>query len=228
MRHLGLRVLACIALLAAASVSYATSYTQNSNLSSFTSQVNTYATFTSYLSGDVAPPYTPTNATVAAGLRVIGTGVSPTIVAVFPNAVSSIIVFPNIDHFGSQYDGYQYTISGSNDGISYTQLFDAVSVVGAVEPFQLGMFTGTAPYLVNNVLTPGAGPGGTVGYEAFFSFSQAYKWYAFGASTVAVNQGNADQELSAVATPTPEPGTLVMFGSSIIGLFGALRRKINL
>ena len=30
------------------------------------------------------------------------------------------------------------------------------------------------------------------------------------------------------ATPTPEPGTLVMFGSGILGLAGVLRRKINL
>ena len=29
-------------------------------------------------------------------------------------------------------------------------------------------------------------------------------------------------------TPTPEPGTMVMFGSGIIGLAGVLRRKINL
>ncbi|HEY4934664.1 MAG TPA: PEP-CTERM sorting domain-containing protein [Terriglobales bacterium] len=30
------------------------------------------------------------------------------------------------------------------------------------------------------------------------------------------------------ATPTPEPGTLVMFGTGILGLAGMLRRKINL
>ena len=29
-------------------------------------------------------------------------------------------------------------------------------------------------------------------------------------------------------TSTPEPGTLIMFGSGIIGLAGVLRRKINL
>jgi hypothetical protein len=29
-------------------------------------------------------------------------------------------------------------------------------------------------------------------------------------------------------SPTPEPGTLLMFGSAMIGLGGVLRRKINL
>ena len=29
-------------------------------------------------------------------------------------------------------------------------------------------------------------------------------------------------------TPTPEPGSLLMFGSAMIGLGGVLRRKINL
>ena len=134
------------------------------------------------------------------------------------------LVFPNIDHYGSQYDGFQYTVSGSNDGITYTQLFDATSVIGASEPFTLGTYTGTAPYLVNNVLTPGAGPGGTVGYEAFFTFGQAYRWYAFGSSTVAVQQNNTDQELSAVAA-TPEPGTILLFGTSLLGLAGVARRK---
>jgi hypothetical protein len=71
---------------------------------------------------------------------------------------------PNIDHFGAQFDGYQYAIEGSNNQTTWTPLFDATSVVGASEPFTLGSFTGTAPTRVNNVLTPGAGPGGTVGY----------------------------------------------------------------
>ena len=34
-------------------------------------------------------------------------------------------------------------------------------------------------------------------------------------------------EFNMGATPTPEPGTLIMFGSGILGLAGILRRKIN-
>ena len=35
-------------------------------------------------------------------------------------------------------------------------------------------------------------------------------------------------EFNLARTPTPEPGTLVMFGSGVLGLTGLLRRKINL
>ena len=106
---------------------------------------------------------------------------------------------------------------------------------GAVEPFTLGTFTGTAPTNVNSVLTPGAGPGGTVGYITDFSFGTAYLYYAFGASTVAFAQGNTDQELSAVGDfgpqgeigQTPLPAALPLFASGLgaMGLLGWRRKR---
>jgi hypothetical protein len=106
---------------------------------------------------------------------------------------SSIMVFPSIDHFGTAYDGYQYSIYGSNDGSTWTALFDAMTVTGASEPSTLGTFTGTAPSIVNNVLAGGCTGGNCVGYEAEFDFSAAYQYYAFGASTEASSGGNTDQ-----------------------------------
>jgi hypothetical protein len=138
------------------------------------------------------------------------------ILATFPTAVSTIVVFPNIDHFGAAYDGYQYTIQGSNDLVTWTPLFDATGVSAMGEPFTLTGHTGTPPSTVNNVSvcnattypvvcpSGGAGPLGNVGYIAYFAFGTAYKYYVFGASTVAAGNNpspNTDQELSAVGTP---------------------------
>ena len=207
----------------------ATTYTQNTNLTDFTAGLSNYAAFSNFTAGDVGSPFTPTSAELAAnGYRVYAGGSlaglpisNNWILATFSASTSSIRVFPNIDHFGSAYDGYQYTIEGSNDLSSWTPLFDALTVSASGEPFTLGSFTGTAPSAVNNVIT---GAGG-VGYEADFSFAGSYKYFAFGASTVAFQQGNSDQELSAVAAiPEPETYALMLGGLGALG-FVARRRK---
>jgi len=217
--------------LALSDAANATTYTSDPNLADFFSP--TYATLSNFFAGDVSSPYTPTNATLSSGLRVYDggalTGLSPAnnwILATLPNASAAIRVFPNIDHFGSQYDGFQYTIAGSNDLTTWTALFDATSVSGAGEPFTLGSSTGTAPTNVNNVGTPGFGPGGEVGYIADFTFASAYKYYAFGAGTVAFAQGNPDQALSAVgigAVPEPSTWAMLVIGFAGVG-FMAYRR----
>jgi hypothetical protein len=154
--------------------------------------------------------------------------ISPPILVAFLQPTASIRVFANIDHFGKPYDGYQYTILGSNDGKSYTTLFNALTVTGSGEPFTLGAYTGTAPLNVNNVLIGSGGGEGRTGYIADFTFSSAYQYYEFGASTVAIGMGNQDQELSAVGNlaPVPEPETyaLMMAGLGVVG-FVARRRK---
>jgi hypothetical protein len=222
-----------------------TTYTSDTNIADFTSQVSSYATLSNYSGnqGCTSPTFLPTASELATtGCRVYD-GTFPIantnlpsnnwILATFSSPVSSILVFPNIDHLGSAYDGYQYQIYGSNDGVAWTFLFDVTSVNPCGEntcvddngePFTLGSFTGTAPGTVNNVLTPqsvglatscsGTATPCAIGYIAQFNFSTAYTNYAFGASTYATGQGNADQELSAVGAaqmqvnPIPPEGTI--------------------
>ncbi len=205
-----------------------TTYTADQTLSDFTSGVSEYATFVSAgtnWTNEVSMGTAPTAATIAAGNRVVGDGNTHPIVVSFSSAVSNIRVFANMDHLGSSYDGYQYTISGSNDGNNYTQLFDAKTVNGSGEPFTLGDFTGTAPTKVNNIST-GAFKNGQTGYIADFSFSTAYKYYEFGSSTVAIASGNADQELSAVAAvPEPETYGMMLMGLGLMGFVARCRKN---
>jgi hypothetical protein len=226
-----------LALLGMASSAHAAIvYTSDGNIADFTAGVSSYATFSNFGAGDVGSPFTPTSTEIAAnGFRVFAggsvTGLSTGnnwILATFTTAQSTIRVFPNIDHLGAGFDGYQYTIFGSNNGLTWTPLFDAITVLGSGEPFTLGTFTGTAPTKVNNVLTPGGGPGGTVGYEADFAFSQSFTEFAFGASTIGFTDGNTDQELSAVgalgATAVPEPAAWLLLLTGL-GIFAFYRRR---
>ena len=189
-------------------------YTQNSNLSAFTScaeQKSGYATFVagviSQRFANYIMPYQPKSAdlTTTDSPRVIGTDGLPPIVVDFGKPVSQILVFPSIDHVGLNWDAFQYNIWGSNKGPygPFYLLFDPTSVIPASNnlsldpPFTLGAWTGQGPTLVNNTLPTVRGWGGYVAYEAYFNFSSspsgppgspytgAYRWYAFRTSTFA-------------------------------------------
>jgi hypothetical protein len=203
-----------------------TTYTSDTTLSDFTTGV-TFGNFTNRgaLSGDL-PGSTSSVATINAGNRVYGNGSSPPVLVDFSAPTSNIRVFANIDHFGSAYDGYQYAIERSNDGVSYTPLFDALTVDGAGEPFTLATFTGTAPTNVNNVLIGAGGGEGITGYIAAFSFTSAYQFYSFGASTVAILSGNADQELSVVVSFVPEPASCALMRAGL-GVLGITAHRLS-
>jgi hypothetical protein len=150
----------------------AQTYTNDPRISDFTSKVSSYGTLSNYFAGDIASPtFTPTSAELASnGFRVYSGGPiagltgGNWILVSFSSPVSSILVFPNIDHPEESYDGYQYSIAGSNDKLNWTALFDATSVGGVRPPYILTGFTGTAPSIVNNALTGGCMIG-CVGYE---------------------------------------------------------------
>jgi hypothetical protein len=221
-------LLAAAAAVLVAGAAHATVYTNDTNLADFASASSDFARISNAFNvdGGFASDYN----TLVNGLRVYNGGTETGlpggdwILASFSDPESAIRVFPNIDHYGSQYDGYQYSIYGSNDLSNWTFLFDALSVNGSNEPFTLGAFAGTAPTTVNNV---GVNPsGGLVGYIADFHFNSAYQFYAFGASTIANIQGNTDQELSGVtAIDVPEPGTWALMLLGFGGLGAAMRAR---
>lgn len=214
----------------------AQTYTGDPNIGDFTSQVSSYGTLSNFNMGSLAgPTFTPTSAELASdgfyfwdGGPLAGLPGSNWLLISFPTKVSSILVFPSIDHPNLAYDGYQYSIFGSNDQLSWTALFNATSVNGIGPPFTLSGFTGTAPTIVNNVLNGGctiviAPVVGCVGYEAQFNFAVPYQFYAFGSSTEALKGANVDQELSGVGTTTPEPCSMLLIGSGLCAI--AWRRK---
>ena len=163
-----------------------TIYSQDATLSHFTSTITEYGTFTSGLySGatqhTLSPTstYTPSTSTFATANypRVIGHINNPVNVS-FSSATNSIVVFDNIDHPGNAWDVFQYQIFGSTDGSNYTLLFDPITVNEVGNPnngaLTLQTYTGTAPALLNNTLTPGPGSNhGDVGYEEYFTFSSS-------------------------------------------------------
>ena len=215
-------------------------YTSDPNIADFTGQIASYATLSNFNNSDgcvQTSTFVPTASELAGtpcrvysyapytnvpGLTVGQNWVLATFYKsdnVTPLPVSTIVVFPSIDHFGAAYDGYQYSIYGSNDGANWTFLFDALTVPGEGEPFELGTFNGTAPTVVNNVLASNPGVGGTVGYIAYFNFGAAYAYYAFGTSTVA-GPANPEQELSAVGTPVmrgPTSGAMLSINGTVNG-----------
>lgn len=125
-----------------AGAAQATTYTADTNLADFTNGVTNYATFSNFQNGNAPDPsdpgshnfndypagftYTPTTDSLNHDYRIFnwtgnvppglqGVGVSDNwVLATFNSAESSIRVFANIDHYGADYDGYQYSIYGQN------------------------------------------------------------------------------------------------------------------
>lgn len=255
-----LKCAAAAALLGLGFTPYAnatTIYTNDPTLSDFTSTVSSYGTFISGADSalgslSTSNTYTPTTAILLAANypRVDGgalAGNIPVIVQ-FGSATSAILAFDNIDHLGFGWDVFQYKILGctttgsscnSDTGSNYTALFDPQTVNEANNPsinqaFTLNGFSGTAPTVLNNTLTAGMGSTvGNIGYEEYFTFTNSYSYFEFVPSTLTLNTGENELELSAVgiATPSqvilntaaPEPVSALFIGAGL-ALLAAGRR----
>ena len=91
-------------------------------------------------------------------------------------------------------------------------------------------------FAIWDLFDPSVGNNAVTGEQA--ALTSAATWYADGATglnfsqfliitpTNWSNDANQPQEYIYDPTPTPEPGTLAMFGSGLLGLAGLLRRKL--
>jgi hypothetical protein len=119
--------------------------------------------------------------------------------------------------------------AGFTTGFSFN--YTAYSTPGSVQVYS-GL-DGTGTLLANLALPATGGACNLSVYNAYFcpfypigvAFSGTAMSIDFGGTA---NQIVFDDVTFGSATPgTPEPGTLVMFGSGVIGLAGLLRRKFN-
>jgi hypothetical protein len=91
-------------------------------------------------------------------------------------------------------------------------------------------------FAIWDLFDPSVGANAVTGEQA--ALTSASGWYAGGATGINFSQfliitptnwsndANQPQEYIYDPTPTPEPGTLAMFGSGLLGLAGILRRKL--
>ena len=232
-RRLLLLIQAVLVTVASVAQAGTINYTQDPNVQDFTATVQQYATF---ITGS-GSPYTPTSAGLESSTpNVIVGHLAPVIVDFGAgNQVSKILVFNYIDHIGYAWDAYQpFAIYGSNDDVNFTQLSDALTASPADFPgvdqhFKLDSWTGTPPTLVNNTVS-----GNNLGYETYFDFSSSgsFRYYEFLYSTLTqenIGEGEWEEELAGIAAatpaPTPEPASLALLGTGVIGLGGIVRRR---
>ena len=129
---------------------------------------------------------------------------------------------------GGTYSVYLSTTSAAVDGLNGTNL----ALNRGPDWTVFGSFlagTDTNPSITINGIPFSYNPANGNLLLEIFGLGQANICNGCGNSYMAVDtSGSVGSRALAYTTAIPEPGTLVMFGSGIIGLAGLLRRKINL
>jgi hypothetical protein len=108
--------------------------------------------------------------------------------------------------------------------------FDGTVVLSFLSDANPGLInisgTITVTQVTGNLYSDFAGGPGSVDFDIALSRSVRSVDYVYGHSGSSTQGGISSGEV--IGSPVPEPGTLALLGSGILGLAGVLRRKINL
>jgi len=144
----------------------------------------------------------------------------------------SVRLYTHQDHYGGglittgivAQDVMEYSVWGSDNGDDFVLLSDVIAfdLNGGAPTYT---FAGTAPTIVYR---GGSTENGILNaYTRDYTFSTAYRYYGVRTSSISLAAGDADPEIDAVGAynAVPEPGTLALIGSGLVGIVARRRRR---